>query len=241
MIGGTLQIKRPSKATKDLKIKMGIHGRSGVGKTRFALGLAKHKKVFLIFSEKSETSIVRYPEFDLIEKNLEYVEVNSWLDVKLAFDYVTVNQQKYDWIIIDSTTDVNKRVIEDITENSKEEVLSMRQWGQVTARMERFVRYIRDLKTSVLFICLSTADKNDMTGNVCQYPSLTGRLKEEMPAYLDINGYAYTVEDKNEPGKVQRAIQFVNTPGAIAKDRFDILQYEPMDMTVILKKLGMIE
>lgn len=236
-----LTIKKPTRATRDVKIKMGLYGKSGVGKTRLALGLAKHFKTFLIFSEKSETSVKSYPEFDQIEPNLEYTEVDSWEGVKKAFDYATENQNRYQWIIVDSLTDVNKRVIEDITENSREEVMSQRQWGQVTSRMERFIRFIRDLKTNVLFVCLSVGDKNDMTGEVTQFPSLTGRLKEEMPAYLDVNGYMYTIEDRNTPGQVQRAIQFVNTPKAVAKDRFDKLQYEFADMSAIMRKLGILD
>jgi hypothetical protein len=236
-----LVIKRPTRTTRDVKIKMNLYGKSGVGKTRLALGLAKHFKTFLIFSEKSETSVKSYPEFDLIEPNLEYTEVDSWEGVKKAFDYVTENQHKYQWIIVDSLTDVNKRVIEDVTENSKEEIMSQRQWGQVTSRMERFIRFIRDLKTNVCFVCLSAGDKNDLTGEITQLPSLTGRLKEEMPAYLDINGYMYTVEDRQNPGQVQRAVQFTNSPKAVAKDRFDKLQYEYADMTAIMRKLGIVD
>jgi phage nucleotide-binding protein len=236
-----LIIKRPTRSTKKIKIKMNLYGKSGVGKTRLALQIAKHFKTFLIFSEKSETSIVNHPDFDQIEKNLEFVEVDSWNGVKGAFDYVTENQNNYEWIIVDSLTDINKRVIEDVTESSKEETMSMRQWGQVTNRMERFIRYIRDLKTNIAFICLSTGDKNEMTGEITQYPSLTGRLKEEFPAYLDINGYMYTLEDKTNPGQTQRAIQFTSSPKAIAKDRFDKLQYEYADMTAIFKKLGILD
>lgn len=240
-VPGGLVIKRPVKSPRALKIKMNIYGPSGVGKTRLALGIAKHAKTFLIFSEKSETSIQSYPEFERIEPNLEFAEVESWEQTKAAFDYVSENQAKYEWVIVDSLTDVNKRIKDEIEENAKDEVMSQRQWGQVTSRMERFIRFVRDLKVNVLFVCLASSEKNEMTGEVRLYPSLTGRLKEEMPAYLDINGYMYTVEDRNNPGTVQRGIQFVNTPRAIAKDRFDKLTYEPADMSVILKKIGLID
>ena len=234
-------IKKPNRSPKKVKIKMGVYGKSGVGKTRLALQIANHFKTFLVFSEKSESSIVSHPDFTRFEHNLEFTEVDSWEGVKKAFDYITVNQDKYDWVIVDSLTDINKRVIEDITESSKEETMSMRQWGQVTSRMERFIRFIRDLRTNVLFVCLSVGDKNEMTGEITQYPSMTGRLKEEMPAYLDINGYMYTVESRTEPGTVDRCLQFTSSPRAVAKDRFDKLTYEYANMDAILKKLGMID
>lgn len=236
-----LVIKKPTRDIRTANLKIGFYGKSGVGKTWMALALAKHFKTFLIFSERSDTSIRSYPDFDQIEHNLEYVDVYSWEETKRAFEYVTENQNKYQFVIVDSLTDVNKRIIEDLTENSKEEMLSMRQWGQVTSRMERFIRFVRDLRTNVVFVCLSTSEKNELTGEVCQFPSMTGRLKEEMPAYLDINGYMYTYDDKDNPGTVARAIQFVSTPRAIAKDRTNRLTYESANMTAILKKLQMID
>jgi hypothetical protein len=236
-----LTIKKPTRDIRTANLKIGLYGKSGVGKTWAALGIAKHFKTFLIFSERSDTSIRSHPDFDLIEPNLEYVDVYSWEDTKKAFEYVTENQDKYRFVIVDSLTDINKRIIEDLVENSKEEMLSQRQWGQVTSRLERFIRFVRDLRTNVVFICLSTSEKNELTGEICQLPSMTGRLKEEMPAYLDMNGYMYTYDDRDNPGTVARAIQFVATPRAIAKDRNNILTYETADMTAILKKLKMID
>ena len=236
-----LEIKKPVRDPRRVKLKMNIYGRSGVGKTRLALQIAKHFKTFLIFSERSEASVQSHPDFDAIQQNLEWLEVSSWQDVQKAFDYITTQQDAYQWVIIDSLTDINKRIIEDISQSAKDETMSQRQWGQVTSRLERLIRYIRDLRTNVLFVCLSTNDKNDLTGEVCAYPSLTGRLKEEMPAYLDMNGYFYTMESRERPGEVDRCLQFVNSPRAVAKDRWDKLTYEYANMTEIFKKIGIVE
>lgn len=240
-IPGNPKIYRLDGNPRKIKIKMGLYGRSGVGKTRLATTIGKHFKTFLISSERSNSTIVSHPEFAAIRNNLDIMDIESWDDVKSAFDFIVGNQDRYEWVIVDSLTDINKRVIDDVQTSSKEETLSMRQWGQVGSRMEKLIRYMRDLRTNVLFVCLSSGEKNELTGEICQYPSLTGRLKEEMPAYLDINGYMYTAESKTEPGKVDRWITFVNTPKAVAKDRFDKLNYEPSDMSSILKKLGLID
>ncbi len=223
-----------------VKTKINVHGKSGVGKTWFVADIAMHFKTFMMSSEFSQVTIQKHNNFARIDPNLDLWDVDSWDSVRGAFDYLMENQGKYDWAIVDSLTDVNKRVIEDIQASNKDEQMSMRQWGQVTGRMEKFIRYIRDIRINVAFTTLSKGEKNDLTGEICQYPSLTGGLKEEFPAYLDINGYMYTAESKTEPGKTDRIVQFVSTPKAIAKDRHNCLSYEPADMTNILKKLKLI-
>jgi phage nucleotide-binding protein len=236
-----LVVKKPTRDPKKIAVKMNIFGGSGVGKTRLAAQIARHFKTFMIFSERSEATFPYHPDIDVIEQNLDIAEVSSWSDVQKAYDFITAKQDEYQWVITDSVTDINKRIIEDIQSTSKDEVMSQRLWGQVTSRLEKLIRYIRDLRTNILFISLATGDKNDETGGTKQYPSLTGRLKEEFGAYLDINGYMYTISDKNAPNGVARYIQFINTPAANCKDRFDKLTYEPPDMTQIFRKLGIVD
>ncbi len=226
---------------RKLKVKMGIHGKAGVGKTRLASDIARFFKTFVMTSEFGTASIVSNPNFPEIQPNLDLKDITSWEDTKSAFEYITEHQDEYDWTIVDSLTDINKRIIDDILQNTKDEVMSMRQWGQVSARMDRLIRYMRDLRTNVLFICLTSGEKNELTGEITQYPSLTGKLKEELPAYLDIMGYMYTVESREQPGTVERHIQFTSSPRAVAKDRFDKLTYEHANMESILKKLDLID
>ena len=225
---------------KKLKIKMALHGASGVGKTRLASDIARHFKTFYMSSEKSEATFYSNPNFDQIRENLDLMHLSSWSDVQEAFGYISENPDKYDWVIADSLTEINRIVKDNILIDSKDETLSMRQWGKVSVRMEKFVRYLRDLPTNILFICLTTGEENKLTGEVKMYPSLTGKLKEELSGFTDITGYMYTHEDPNTPNQVQRAVQFTNTPRAIAKDRFDKLTFEPADMTMILRKLGLL-
>src|SRR3989304_5577489 len=116
---------------RSTKIKMGLYGKSGVGKTRLAVTVAKHFKTFLISSERSNTTIKSHPEFQSIKPNLDIMDIENWDDVKAAFDHIVGNQDIYQWVVVDSLTDINKRVIDDVQTSSKEETMSMRQWGMV--------------------------------------------------------------------------------------------------------------
>lgn len=235
------RVYKISQSPERIKTKMNLYGKSGTGKTWMMADIAKHFRTLMISSEFSQVTIQKHNNFALIDPNLEIFDVDSWDSMREAFDFLLENQAKYEWVLIDSLTDINKRAIEDIASSTKDEAMSMRQWGQVSQRIEKLIRYIRDLRINVGFSTLATSEKNDMTGEVCMYPSLTGRLKEEFPAYLDINGYVFTKESQTEPGKVDRMIQFVNSPKAIAKDRHNTFaNFEFADMTTLLRKMKMI-
>lgn len=235
------RIYKLSEHPERVKTKLNLYGKSGVGKTWMMADIAIYFKTLMISSEFSQVTIQKHNNFARIDPNLDIYDVDSWDTVKEAFDYLMENQAKYEWVIVDSLTDINKRAIEDVTASTKDDTMTQRSWGQVTQRIEKFIRYIRDLRINVAFSTLATSEKNEMTGEVCYYPSLTGRLKEEFPAYLDLNGFVFTKESQTEPGKIERLIQFVNSPKAIAKDRHNTFSnYEPANMEHLLRKLKMI-
>jgi phage nucleotide-binding protein len=230
------KLKKLTGDVKDEKHKILIYGKTGVGKTRFASDLATKFRVFMMCSELKRTSIISNPNFPAIKPNLDVWDALSWDDVKEGFNYVSDHQSEYDWVIVDSITDINKRIIEDINAASKEELMSQRDWGKVTMRLEKFIRFTRDLRTSVLFVALASGEKNELTGEITQYPSMTGKLKDEIPAYMNSVGYCYTAESREEPGKINRYISFQASPKAIAKDEFDCLAIEPLNMINFISK-----
>lgn len=221
------------------KHKILIYGKSGVGKTRFAADLACYFRVFLLTSEKKRTSIRSSPNFRRIEPNLKYWEASSWDEVQEGMLFLSDNYRNFDWAVIDSVTDINKRIREEVNKKSKDEVLSKLDWNKISSRMERFIRFTRDIPINVLFIALSTETRNDLTGQVTQYPSVTGGLKEEMPGYMETIGYAYTAESKTEAGSYDRWISFQASPAAVCKDEFDVLTVEPLNMDQFLLKTGL--
>lgn len=236
------QVYRMDETTTDLHIKMLVHGESGIGKTWLALELARYFETLLVFSERSRSAIKSHPHFSEIRKKLHIMDCHSWSDVMYCKDYAAANLASFQWVVFDSLTDIGKRCADDVAEGKDDkkeaDTLSKRDWGKVSFRMQKFTREVRDLYTNVLFIALSTGVPNDLTGEVKFYPSLTGKLKEEMSPLMDTTGYMYPYDNS---GEISRGVLFTTSPIAIAKDRNNKLKNEPADMTLILRKLGLIQ
>jgi len=229
---------------KDILVNALIYAESGVGKTEFAVELAKHYKVLYLNAEKSLSTIQNHPLRKEIQPNLDIIDVSTWEEISNAFSCAYEGTGKYKWVIVDSLTDLNRCAKDEILSVAKEaDSLSLREWGKVSLRMEKIVRYFRDLKINTMFIALSKNIKNDSTQETKAFPAIAGSLKEECPAMVDLCGYMYTY-DSGEESKQGRAIQFFNSPRAIGKDRFDKLETEILPRsggcTAILKKLGLL-
>ena len=231
---------------KDIPINIWIFGESGVGKTEFAAELAIHGPVLYLNAEKSLNKIRHHPLVKEIAPNLDIINVSTWEEIQNAFACAYEGKDRYKWIIIDSLTDLNRCAKDEILSSSKEsDSLSIREWGKISIRMEKIIRYFRDLGTNTMFVSLSKDIKNDSTGETKAFPQIAGNLKEEGAAMVDIMGYMYSFDNGNtEEGEETRALQFFNSPRALGKDRFDKLKTEILPRTggctQILKKLGLL-
>ena len=70
------------------------------------------------------------------------------------------------------------------------------------------------LKKYKLFQLLQ--DKDDVTGRSTFYPSLSGKLKTEVPGFFDVVGY---MSSRINGEETIRSIQFLKTEKVTAKDR----------------------
>jgi hypothetical protein len=78
------------------------------------------------------------------------------------------------------------------------------------------VRAFRDLDANVIFTALEASDKDQQTGAVTITPSLPGKLRYEISAFLDEVLYMYTKVEKD--GIIRRVLT-QPTGKFIAKDR----------------------
>lgn len=199
-----------------------FYGEPGVGKTTL-LGTAEDSKdtspMLLIDVEGGVVTLRK-------RKNLDVVAVRSMQQIVDIHRELHSNPGYYKTVGIDSLTELQKLDMREIMReasgrnpNQDEDVPSMREWGKSGERIRRIVRAYRDLPMNTLFTAHAIIEK-DANNATAYVPSLPGKLRAELPGFLDIVGYMYTFV---EEGVTTRRIQFAKTKNVVAKDRTDAL------------------
>lgn len=158
------------------------------------------------------------------KKDIDVVSLRSIKQLESVYDELrTANEGYYKTCVIDSLTELQKlnmRVIMKETPAVLEgrqdpDVPSMREWGKSGEHIRRIVRGFRDLEMNVIMTALVDVDK-DENGVVRFRPSLPGKLKMEVPGFMDVVGFYSAVMEQDT---LIRRLQFAATRRVIAKDR----------------------
>lgn len=201
-----------------------IYGHPGAGKTYLAGTAMDHAMTtpVLVLDVEGGTVTLRS------RKDIDVIQVRSPEHVKEIHDKLREdNDGYYKTVVIDSLTELQKLDMRAIMEKAHRDnprqdidVPSQREWGKSNEHIRRIVRAFRDLEMNTIFTALMIEVKDDKTGQVTYYPSVPGKLKAEVPGFLDIVGYLHTAISGEE---VKRTIQFAQSQRVIAKDRTDSL------------------
>lgn len=92
-------------------------------------------------------------------------------------------------------------------------------YGSNTNQMRKIIRAFRDLPMNIIFTALAKEVKDDITGEVYIRPALTDKLTEDTLGYMDIVGYYYTRQNKDDETKLDRILQVQPFKNRTAKDR----------------------
>lgn len=216
-----LEVKPPSDVIQHLNLL--VYGEPGAGKTYLAATAQDHESttpVLFLDVEGGTTTIRRRKDVDVKRVNsiAELVEIHKVLNDE--------NDGYYKTVIIDSLTELQKLDMRDIMREVVQrrpdldpDVPSMREWGKSAEHMRRIVRGFRDLPVNTIMTALSNIER-DENGVVTYTPSLPGKLKMEVPGFMDIVGYLSAQIENDE---TIRRIQFAKSRRVIAKDRTDAL------------------
>ena len=94
------------------------------------------------------------------------------------------------------------------------------------AHMRRVVRMLKDLPCNVI-LTSHVADVQDSLNRINYYPMLAGKLRKQIPGFLDFVGYMKSEVDGDD---VVRSVQFVKTERVAAKQRncgFEDIEINP--------------
>jgi hypothetical protein len=106
------------------------------------------------------------------------------------------------------------------------DIPDMRGYGKSLSHMREIVRCFRDLPCNTIFTAHSETDR-DNNMKLINKLKLTGKLRTEVPGFLDIVGYYFS---EMEGDVLVRKLQFMKTETTMAKDRtgaFDALEINP--------------
>jgi len=201
-----------------------IYGRSGTGKTYLAgsaVAVPEMRRVLLIDIEGGALTL-RKP-FPLVER----LRVTTWQEMQQVYDALYAGGHGFSTVIVDSLTEAQKfnmsEIMRQLVEKKPErdaDVPDLREWGKNLEQIRRFVRAFRDLPMNVIFTALERDDMDRLKRPV-KLPSLSGKMAQEVAAFLDIVLYYNIKEATNNDGQIEqlRVLQSAATESVVAKDR----------------------
>lgn len=196
-----------------------IYGEPGVGKTYFCGTAEDHKDTnptLLLDVEGGTVTLRRRPGVDVIP-------VRSMQEVVEIHKKLHESPGQYKTVIIDSLSELQKLdmalIMKEVVRAHPDrdpDVPSQREWGKNIEHVRKIVRGFRDLPCNTIMTALAHSEKDD-SSSITYFPNLPGKLRIEVPGFLDIVGYYYVTLENQE---IVRRLQFAKSRRVVAaKDR----------------------
>jgi len=215
-----------------------VIGKAGIGKTSLLRTITNGSgEKTCVLSAESGLLAVR----DLVKAgSIEGFEIFSLKDFKEAYDMLASKEEmkkRYDWIFIDSLTEISSRCVEAMKAKYPSNSDSFKLWGDYTDTMTAMIKGFRDLQDySVVFTCLPTVEKDENNRRFTGAAVAGSQLKERLASYFD--EVFYMEAHKDDEGNEYRI--FVTQPSDTipAKDRSGKLNpVEKPDLNAIKHKI----
>ena len=210
----------------DESINLLIYGDSGIGKTVLS-GTAPGKSLF-ISTETGTISAKRQGS------KAEIWRCPAWDDLVAAYEYLRDEDHGYDWVMLDSITEMQTHALTKIlaaaaaeNENRDPDIPAIQDYQKWQNMFKRFVRAFNDLPVNVLYTAL-TFRSDDEEGEPLVLPLITGKgyqMAQWTCAQMHMVGY-YSIQNVKKAGSdvpvEVRRLRVQPTPPYFAKDRYDV-------------------
>lgn len=220
------------------RLKFLVYGAPGVGKTSLA-GTIDGR--VLLISAEAGTLCLAHKDIDVIDVTVD--EKGNQVDKEHRIDrfgkiYQYLIQpearEKYDWIFIDSLTEVSQNLLEMLMEQMSGEKDGFKMWGEYAKRARGLIKSFRDLPFyNVVFTALETEDRDENNRRLMRV-DMQGKIGKQLPAFFDEVFWMHS-----DPETSVRMLTTKQTDREVAKDRSGKLDMnEPPDLGAIFKKIS---
>lgn len=201
-----------------------VHGESGAGKSWLADTAPAPRLVFDVEGGVRFTPSKKIawdprnppPTADGLETVV--ITTTDLDDIRRAFDWLQQGKHPFRSVVIDSLTEVQKRMIDELAGTSQ---LTMQHFGELFRRVDALVRNFRDLTmhpTNPLdVVVFVTGSREKGQEHAVVRPALQGSEAEQIGYNVDV--MLYLGISVNAEGEVERRAQFIQLEGIAAKDR----------------------
>jgi hypothetical protein len=206
-----------------------IVGSSGIGKTSQVRFLPEDRT--LIISAEAGLLCLKGTDFPV-------KEIKSTDDLMDIYNFLTKEPKLFDYIFIDSLTEIGEMVLTELKNDPKyaDPKMALKMYGQYNDIMTKIVKVFRDLTDySVIFTCLDEVVKNGV--ETMEEFNLPGSsVKSSIKAWFDL--VLHLKAYKKEDGEQVRKFITDATESRLAKDRSGLLDsYEDADLSAIINKV----
>jgi hypothetical protein len=209
---------------KQPKLNVLVYAPPGHGKTRFSGTVAKVANPLILSAESGLLSLRKLSRE--INHDFRFKAITKFTDIEDAYKYLAFkNTEKFDAVVMDSVTEIQKVCMEAILAEEKRDRAQMQDWGTLNQRMVAMIRGFRDLDLHFLATALDDWTKDEETGQMIHMPALQGQLQKTIAGYFDEVFYLHAASTKDKDGKevTKRWLQTAGNARYIAKDRSGML------------------
>lgn len=204
------------------RLKLFIYGPSGSGKTYLARTIPAGRGI--IISAEAGLLVLAGIAIAVLDMTLDddgKVIPKEKRMARLAefFKYLNTEEaiQKYDWVMIDSLTEISQNILEALALEFPDRKEALPMWGEYNKRMRSMIKSFRDLPHyHVVMLALSTVEK-DENARMIHTVDVNGKISSQMPQYFDEVFFIQLIEDGK--GGMKSVLHTKDTGKTFGKDR----------------------
>lgn len=229
-----------------------VYAGPGVGKTIFACG-SQYMRTFVFDIDQGLESVISKKTDEMLNKHgfpsicrdlIMAWKITTYNEFVQALDWFVANQNYFDLGVVDSASELQKIIAEEVRIKNKHITCDQKDWGIVLNNSEFITRRLRFLNKHILFTAHEDTFFDENQGIRSYTPSFQGRYARDHAKHFSyLWRYCMVpqvlLDDKQQPYTVfQRYLDCTRDLYNTAKDRSSALEkYEWPHIDHIFKKI----